>query len=57
MGIHFAAVELFCEDHVAVMGDSQWVLGEGSSRCGRWLFLMRWSLVAASLGGKLSIGC
>ena len=56
-GDPFATVELFCEDHVAVLGDSHWVLRERSSRCGLRLDLMLWSLVAASLGVWLSVGC
>ena len=40
-----ASVELFHEDHVAVLGDSQWVLREESSRCGLRVDLMPWSLV------------
>ena len=40
-----ASVELFHEDHVAVLGDSQWVLREESSRCGLRVNLMLWSLV------------
>ena len=44
-GDPLATVELFCEDHVAVLGDSQWVLREESSRCGLRMSLMPWSLV------------
>ena len=42
---------------MAVLGDSHWVLRERSSRCGLRLDLMLWSLVAASLGVWLSVGC
>ena len=47
-----ASVELFHEDHVAVLGDSHWVLRERSSRCGLRLVLMRWSLVLHRLEGS-----
>ena len=44
-GDPLASVELFCEDHVAVLGDSQWVWCEGSSRCG-----LRLDLIALVVG-------
>ena len=52
-----AVEHLLCEDHVAVLGDSHWVRGEGFSGCGRWLILMCWSLGAALLGRWLNVGC